>query len=349
MPRSPIYALHAFKWVDADGGERYVRYTWRPTLRLEPLARGEARRRGRDYLREDLEARLADGPVRFELEVQVAGPGDDPARSRPRSGPMIVTASSSARSTRPLRVRRATSTSSTRPGSPTGSSSRATRSCVSGPAPTRSRTSSGLRTPSTRREPQVRITHIGGPTALIEVGGWRLLTDPTFDPPGRSTIRLGHASRKLAGPAVAAADLARSTRSCSATTTTRTTSTRPAARCCPRGRRHHDRPQAPKRLGGERPRARGLADHAARGAGRPPVEITATPCRHGPPLCRPLVGDVIGFALDWDGQEHGALWISGDTVLYDGVREVADRLESAPRSSISVASASRSRGRSTTR
>jgi L-ascorbate metabolism protein UlaG (beta-lactamase superfamily) len=29
-----------------------------------------------------------------------------------------------------------------------------------------------------------RITHIGGPTALIEVG-WRLLTDPTFDtPPG---------------------------------------------------------------------------------------------------------------------------------------------------------------------
>jgi L-ascorbate metabolism protein UlaG (beta-lactamase superfamily) len=25
----------------------------------------------------------------------------------------------------------------------------------------------------------VQITHIGGPTALIEVGGWRLLTDPT--------------------------------------------------------------------------------------------------------------------------------------------------------------------------
>jgi hypothetical protein len=25
-----------------------------------------------------------------------------------------------------------------------------------------------------------RITHIGGPTALIEVDGWRLLTDPTF-------------------------------------------------------------------------------------------------------------------------------------------------------------------------
>ncbi len=61
--------------------------------------------------------------------------------------------------------------------------------------------------------------------------------------------------------------------------------------------------------------------------GRPSIQVTATPCRHGPPLSRPIVGDVIGFALGWDGQEHGALWVSGDTVLYDGVRQVADRLQ----------------------
>jgi L-ascorbate metabolism protein UlaG (beta-lactamase superfamily) len=29
----------------------------------------------------------------------------------------------------------------------------------------------------------VRITLIGGPTALIEIDGFRLLTDPTFDAP----------------------------------------------------------------------------------------------------------------------------------------------------------------------
>ena len=28
----------------------------------------------------------------------------------------------------------------------------------------------------------VSVTYIGGPTALIEIGGVRLLTDPTFDP-----------------------------------------------------------------------------------------------------------------------------------------------------------------------
>ena len=54
----------------------------------------------------------------------------------------------------------------------------------------------------------VRLTHIGGPTVLIEVGGWRLLTDPTFDPPGRRyRFGWGTSSRKLAGPAIAAGDL----------------------------------------------------------------------------------------------------------------------------------------------
>ena len=54
----------------------------------------------------------------------------------------------------------------------------------------------------------IRITHVGGPTVLIEVGGWRLLTDPTFDPPGRRyRFGWGTTSRKLTGPALSAADL----------------------------------------------------------------------------------------------------------------------------------------------
>jgi L-ascorbate metabolism protein UlaG (beta-lactamase superfamily) len=54
----------------------------------------------------------------------------------------------------------------------------------------------------------LRITHIGGPTALIELDGWRLLTDPTFDAPGRRyAFGWGSSSQKLAGPAVSVADL----------------------------------------------------------------------------------------------------------------------------------------------
>jgi hypothetical protein len=70
------------------------------------------------------------------------------------------------------------------------------------------------------------------------------------------------------------------------------------------------------RLGGN---ARGLAPWATtqlEAPGRAPIQVTATPCRHGPPLSRPIADDVIGFALAWPGQEHGVLWITGDTVLY---------------------------------
>ena len=70
-------ALHAYKWVAADGSERFVRYTWVPAAGEQSLAGGEAKRRGRDYLQEEIGERLRQEPVRFTLRVQIAGP-DDP-------------------------------------------------------------------------------------------------------------------------------------------------------------------------------------------------------------------------------------------------------------------------------
>ena len=50
------------------------------------------------------------------------------------------------------------------------------------------------------------ITLIGGPTALIEIDGFRLLTDPTFDGPG--DYQLPHVKlEKLIGPAMSARDV----------------------------------------------------------------------------------------------------------------------------------------------
>ncbi|HEX9379688.1 MAG TPA: MBL fold metallo-hydrolase [Gaiellaceae bacterium] len=174
----------------------------------------------------------------------------------------------------------------------------------------------------------VRITHIGGPTALIEVDGWRLLTDPTFDPPGRKyKFGWGTGSVKLAGPAIAAAELA-PLDAVLLTHDHHDDNLDPAGRALlPSAGVVVTTVSGAKRLSGG---ARGLEAWGTtrlEAPGRPPIEITATPCRHGPPLTHALTGDVIGFALGWEGQQHGVLWISGDTVLYDGVRQVADRLE----------------------
>jgi catalase len=70
------YAIHSFRWVDAEGGSRYVRYRFVPEAGDATLGLRDARRRGRDYLREELVARLERGPIRFTLEVQIAAGGD---------------------------------------------------------------------------------------------------------------------------------------------------------------------------------------------------------------------------------------------------------------------------------
>jgi L-ascorbate metabolism protein UlaG (beta-lactamase superfamily) len=37
------------------------------------------------------------------------------------------------------------------------------------------------------------------------------------------------------------------------------------------------------------------------------------------------VGDVTGFVLEWEGQRHGALYVSGDTVLFADLAEIGQR------------------------
>jgi len=172
------------------------------------------------------------------------------------------------------------------------------------------------------------VTHIGGPTVLIEFGGWRLLTDPTFDPPGESySFGWGTRSTKLTGPAISASELG------------------PIDAVLLTHDNHSDNldsqgravlRQAPvvvttasaaRRLGKQ---AHGLAPWSRtflRSSGRTPIQVTAIPARHGPPGSRPIVGDVIGFALQWAGQQNGVVWISGDTVLYRDLREAVRQLD----------------------
>lgn len=174
----------------------------------------------------------------------------------------------------------------------------------------------------------VRITHIGGPTTLIEVGGWRLLTDPTFDPPGRRYgFGWGTSSRKTNGPAISPSELG-PIDAILLTHDHHADNLDEAGRALlPSARVVITTVSGAARLGSN---ARGLAPWATTrldAADRKGITITATPCRHGPPGFRFIVGDVIGFALGWSGQQHGLLWFSGDTVLFDGVREVAEQID----------------------
>jgi L-ascorbate metabolism protein UlaG (beta-lactamase superfamily) len=168
----------------------------------------------------------------------------------------------------------------------------------------------------------LRITLIGGPTALIEVDGFRLLTDPTFDPPG--AYQLPHVRlEKLTGPAlgpdaIGAVDavlLSHDQHSDNLDHSGRD--------FLSKAKRVLTTQAGAKRLGNH---AEGLAPWdvtVLTGTGGRALTVTATPARHGPAGIEPMSGDVIGFALS--RTDSAPIYISGDTVFYDGVAEVARR------------------------
>jgi catalase len=66
-------AIHTFRWTDAGGGSRWVRYRWEPEAGERTLPGAEAKARGRDYLREEILAREG---AAFRLIVILGEEGD---------------------------------------------------------------------------------------------------------------------------------------------------------------------------------------------------------------------------------------------------------------------------------
>jgi L-ascorbate metabolism protein UlaG (beta-lactamase superfamily) len=168
----------------------------------------------------------------------------------------------------------------------------------------------------------VEILYVGGPTAVLTLGGLRLLTDPTFDAPGEYPV----GSRKLVkttGPALPSSDLgpidavllSHDHHPDNLDTTGRTyLETAPLVLSTASA---HNRVGAgiqalPAWQHTDLPRSTGGA-----------LRITAVPALHGPKGSEPLVGEVTGFVLSGEGLPK--VYVSGDNADLDLVREIADR------------------------
>jgi L-ascorbate metabolism protein UlaG (beta-lactamase superfamily) len=55
------------------------------------------------------------------------------------------------------------------------------------------------------------------------------------------------------------------------------------------------------------------------------LRVTATPARHGPAAIQQAAGDVTGWLLEWGHDPGYTLYISGDTVFFEGLEEIARR------------------------
>ncbi|MFI6578399.1 MBL fold metallo-hydrolase [Nocardiopsis sp. NPDC050513] len=172
---------------------------------------------------------------------------------------------------------------------------------------------------------KIPVRVYGGPTALIEYGRLRFVTDPTFDPPGEYPMPLpgDHKLVKTEPSPVTAADLGRVD----------------AVLLSHDG--HDDNlddtgrallPEVPvvfttvsgaTRLGGN---AHGLAFWQTAELQRPDggtVTVTGLPARHGPEGCEPISGDVVGFMLTSD--DLPPVYVSGDNANLGHVKEIAGK------------------------
>jgi L-ascorbate metabolism protein UlaG (beta-lactamase superfamily) len=177
--------------------------------------------------------------------------------------------------------------------------------------------------PLTMVSPALKVTYTGGPTALVEFGGVRLLTDPTFDPPGGEYRTGPVALHKLAGPAIGVEALAPFDYVLLSHDHHFDNLDRTGRASLSKAKQVFTTEEGAARLGGNAVGLRDWQSIRAAGADTTQLEIIATPARHGPQ--RLDRGAVHGFVLCMPETPEQAVYISGDTVWYEGVAEVARR------------------------
>ena len=161
----------------------------------------------------------------------------------------------------------------------------------------------------------IRLTYVGGPTALVEWRGLRLLTDPTFDPAGTRYELPGYTLVKTQDPALPAAELGPVDAVLLSHDHHRDNLDDAGRELLGAAARVLTTREGAERLGGG---AIGMAPWDAVELGD--VRVTATPARHGPEGGDR--GPVIGFVVEAGGR---VLYVAGDTVWFEGVAEVARR------------------------
>jgi L-ascorbate metabolism protein UlaG (beta-lactamase superfamily) len=160
------------------------------------------------------------------------------------------------------------------------------------------------------------VTYVGGPTAVLEYAGLRILLDPTFDAP-QTYESDGERLTKTAGPGVALDELGAIDLILLS---------------------HHEHEDNLDFAGRELvlhtltlSTAKAGVDLGKSVVGLDcweehrvgDVKVTAAPALHGPPGAEQMVGPVTGFMLEAPGEP--TVYVSGDNASLELVRQIADR------------------------
>lgn len=176
---------------------------------------------------------------------------------------------------------------------------------------------------------ELTATYVGGPTAILEVAGLLFITDPTFDPAGTDYETPVYTLHKRGAPAVVTGSF-ESIDAVLLSHDHHFDNLDRAGRALLSSARRVLVPTAgAERLGGN---SMGLAPWQSLELQAPNgrrVRVTATPARHGPPGGDrgPVIGFLLSDAARANDSRAPSIYVSGDTVWYEGVEEVARRAD----------------------
>jgi len=173
---------------------------------------------------------------------------------------------------------------------------------------------------------KIKITHIDTACISLEINGFKILTDPTLDHAGKLYHHgYGGFSRKTDEPALSAEDLQNIDLILLSHHQHKDNFDIKGAEFAKQASLILSTKAASKVL----TNAIGLDNWETYRVNTNKISnlrITATPAQHHPWWIPEFVsGKVIGFVIECDDQENGVIYISGDTVYFKGIEEVASR------------------------
>jgi L-ascorbate metabolism protein UlaG (beta-lactamase superfamily) len=171
---------------------------------------------------------------------------------------------------------------------------------------------------------KAQVIYVGGPTVILEIAGLRLITDPTLDPPGTFPAGPGDTIQKLSAPALSLSEIGKIDVVLLSHDQHADNLDKAGKELVMRTPLTLSTKVAAARLGGN---VMGLSPWETYKMPTPDggqLTVTATPARHGPAGIEGFAGDVTGFMLTLDSGDD-AVYLTGDTVFYEGIKEVAAR------------------------
>lgn len=172
----------------------------------------------------------------------------------------------------------------------------------------------------------IRITHIDTACILLDINGFKILTDPTLDRAGKVYYHgYGSFSKKTDNPALSV-DVLKDIDLILLSHHQHKDNLDNAGRKFAQGCENIISTKPARNMFSQ---AIGLDDWEFVDVKTDKVtnlRITATPAQHHPSWVPEFFsGKVIGFVIEFDEQDKGVIYISGDTVYFSGIDEVARR------------------------